>query len=395
MAKLACPYCYHRIDGSRLWFQCTGRGSPGKPGCQAQRDDARTRETGYRDAALPSFPPKPRTPIVGRHADCPACGAVTGIRVCPCCHTPVSSNFGASKSPLIAMVGAKGTGKTIYLSVLAHELRNGLRRRFGADVRMVNKPVAFDIDRIFRERALVEQTAQATGGRSEPVLFEWRRERRVAGFSTYQTTYLSFYDTAGEDLTQQASTHTLTYIGAADALILLLDPFMIPGARDRIKLPESAMAALSNEPTVDVVNRVTEALRATHGVGPRSNIKVPVAVAFAKIDAFFDVLGSDHPLVAPPAKTGGVYDETAGRATHEYVRAVLHDWGGDDIDTHLRHNYTNFRYFAVSSLGVEPDYDARRDARPVSERGVQPYRVDEPLVWLLSRFDVVPRVEQR
>jgi hypothetical protein len=294
------------------------------------------------------------------------------------------------------MIGAKGTGKTIYLSVLAHELRQGLRRRFGADVRMVNKPANFDIDRIFRERALVAQTAQAVRGRSEPVLFEWRRQnRRWRLIRSYQTTYLSFYDTAGEDLAQQGSTHDLTYLGAADALILLLDPFMIPGARDLIKLPESAMASVSSEPTVDVVNRVTEALRAVHGVRPGRNIKVPVAVAFAKIDAFFDVLGSDHPLVQAPVMTSGVYDETAGQATHENVRAVLHEWGGDDIDIHLQNNYTNFRYFAVSSLGVEPDYDVPSNATPVSERGVQPYRVDEPLVWLLSRFDVVARMEQR
>jgi hypothetical protein len=59
-------------------------------------------------------------------------------------------------------------------------------------------------------------------------------------------------------------------------------------------------------------------------------------------------------------------------------------------------NYTNFRYFAVSSLGAEPDYEADRQAAPVSESGVRPFRVDEPLVWLLSQFHVVPsRADQR
>lgn len=289
------------------------------------------------------------------------------------------------------MVGAKGTGKTVYLTTLAHELRTGLRRRFGADVRMISGPANFSIDTMFRDGALFEQTRAAQGGRSEPIVFEWRRETKLAGvLSRYQTTYLSFYDTAGEDLSNLSTVHDLTYLGAADALILLLDPFMIPQARDLIKLPDRAVA--SKELTVDVVNRVTEKLRASHGVSPRSNIKIPVAIAFAKIDAFFKVLGEDHPLVRPPAPSLA-YDEEAGQLTHEYVRAMLHEWGADDIDTHLRLNYANFRYFAVSSLGAEPDYELAPTDKAIRESGVQPFRVDEPLVWLLSRFNIVPRAE--
>lgn len=390
--KLACPYCYHRIDGSRLWFQCTGRGGPGRDGCQRSVDEARRRETGFNEASLPSFPPPGRLPLpAARQANCPTCGSLSGIRACPCCHTPVSANFGDSRSPLIAMVGAKGTGKTVYLTTLAHELRTGLRRRFDADVRMISGPANFSIDTMFREGALFEQTRAARGGRSEPIVFEWRRQVKVAGIlPRFQTTYLSFYDTAGEDLTNLATVHDLTYLGAADALILLLDPFMIPQARDLIKIPSTAVR--SNELTVDVVNRVTEKLRASHGISPRSNIKMPVAVAFAKIDAFFKILGEDHPLVRPPAPSVA-YDEEAGQQTHEYVRAMLHEWGADDIDMHLRLNYSNFRYFAVSSLGAEPDYELAPTEKAIRESGVQPFRVDEPLVWLLSRFDIVPRAE--
>jgi hypothetical protein len=396
MAKLACPYCYHRIDGARLWYQCTGRPRPGRTGCVATVDEARRDETGFNQAVLPSFPPSGRIPLpISRQATCPTCEGQTGIRVCPCCHTPVSANFGGSQSPLIAMVGAKGTGKTVYLMALAHELRHSLRRRFAADVRLINKPIDFNPDDLIRARNLVEQTRQAKAGRSEPIVFEWRQESKLAGFmQRYQTTYLSFYDTAGEDLTALQTTYDLTYLGAADALILLLDPFQIPQARGLIKIPDSAVQ--SNELTVDVVNRVTEKLRTTKGrVGFRGNIKIPVAVAFAKIDAFFHILGDDHPLRRQP-EPSFAYDELAGQQTHEYVRAMLHEWGADDIDTHLRMNYTNFRYFAVSSLGAEPDYEADRQAAPVSESGVRPFRVDEPLVWLLSQFHVVPsRADQR
>ncbi|GAA4719998.1 zinc ribbon domain-containing protein [Phytohabitans rumicis] len=380
--RVSCPYCYHRIDGRRLWYQCTGRGSPGKAGCTPVPDPERERETGVFEPSRPAFAPPGRGPFSPAKASCATCGSETGIRVCPCCHTPLSTNFGGSASPLIAMVGAKGTGKTVYLHVLAHELLNGTRRRFDADVRASSGSAKIDVSSVMNDRALFAQTAQAIGGRRDPFVFEWRRPRRVTG---YETTYLSFYDTAGEDLTNIGTTHDLAYLGAADALILLLDPFMIPHARDQISLPDTAVG--TKESTVDVVNRVTETLRAAHGIRSSRNIKLPIAVAFAKIDAFFDLLGPDHPLVRQPAHPSAQYDDVAGQATHEHVRALLHSWEADDIDAHLRYNYANFRYFAVSSLGAAPDYDARA----VHVNGVQPFRVDEPLVWLLSQFGVVRR----
>jgi hypothetical protein len=157
---------------------------------------------------------------------------------------------------------------------------------------------------------------------------------------------------------------------------------MIPRAQHQISLPRSAIDTQAS--AIDVVNRVTENLRQSHHLGGRKNIPIPVAVAFAKIDAFFDVLGENHPLVRRP-EAHSYYDEKAGRETHEYVRSLLHDWGADDIDYHLTHNYKRFRYFAVSALGAEPDYDNNL----VDERGVHPFRVDEPLLWLLSQFHVV------
>jgi hypothetical protein len=242
---------------------------------------------------------------------------------------------------------------------------------------------------IFDGRPLMFQTDQAIRGRRAPTVFEWRQEVRAGlrkgGFGKgCRTTFLSFYDTAGEDLSRDESAQDLLYLGAADALVLLLDPFMIPQARDRIRLPSQAYR--TEQPVITVLNRVTENLRREHEIKPSRSIKIPVAVAFAKIDAFFDVLGPDHPLLhVPPA--AGPYDETTGEQTHEEVRALLHSWGADDVDAHLRHNYATFRYFAVSALGAPPDYASNT----VDPRGIRPFRVAEPLLWLLSRFDVVPR----
>ncbi|MEV4350357.1 zinc ribbon domain-containing protein [Actinoplanes sp. NPDC049596] len=394
MSRLACPYCYNRIDGNRLWYQCTGRGTPGRAGCAKKTDDDRARWAGFREAVRPSFPPASRLSFGPGKADCPDCGATSRIRVCPKCHTPLSSSFGDSTSPLIAMVGAKGTGKSVYLTVLAHELTNSMRRRFGAAVRMtgaVKEPIREYVGSVYSDRSLMSQTPQAVGGRKEPTVFEWRQQEQgglAARLKGYRTTYLSFYDTAGEDLNSNEQTQDLVYLNAADALILLLDPFMIPAARDQIRLPPQAIR--SEQPTMEVLGRVTDQLRREHDIRSSRRIKIPVAVAFAKIDAFFDVLGPEHPLLRAPS-AAGPYDDSAGEDTHEQVKALLHQWEADDVDDYLEANYANFRYFPVSALGAPPDYASGE----VDRNGVRPFRVTEPLLWLLSQFNVVPKQRQR
>src|SRR5262245_43795886 len=391
---VACPYCYRRITAGQLWFRCTGRGAPGRVGCAVTVDERRRIETGFAERTRPSFMPARTGPFAPRQMMCPQCGGETTIRVCPHCHSPLAFTYGSSRSPLIAMVGAKGTGKTVYLTVLAHELLTGLRSRFDADVRFAGDlekgQEAPDwlrgmLQNMYRQHELAPTTEGTANGRREPVVFEWRRARRCPGLvEWYPTSFLSFYDTAGEDLSNTRTSSDLTYLGAADALILLLDPFKLPRTRDRVDLPVSAMT--STESTVDVVSRVTKRLRDGRGTSMARKIDIPVAVAFAKLDVFFDFLGPAHPLLHT-SPSGAHYDESFGRMTHEHVRGLLHDLGGEDIDRFLRYHYRSFRYFGISSLGAPPDYDANT----VGPGGIRPHRIEEPLIWLLSQFGVVPR----
>jgi hypothetical protein len=411
MATVACPYCYHPINQGKLAYQCLGRGVPGGPRCAKREDELRQQLTNVRTAAYPTFVPAPRRLLgsIGKggagKSMCPHCGGRTGLRACPACHTPLSSIFAESRSPLVGMVGGKGAGKTVYLSVLYHELCTTVRRRFLADIRLTGDQqggagsprqwLENYVEQLFTHRKLFEQTAESPGGLRAPVVIEWRQPHRWLGLPRlgprrFGTTVLSFYDAAGEDLTSQDRVHTQAYLGVADGLILLLDPWQLPGAMDRIDVP--AAAVREAEPPLEVLNRITELLRVTHGVKASRRVKVPLAVVFAKMDAFFPVLGGNHPLLVKPAallrhdQVAG-YDETAGQDTHEHVRSMLHEYGADDIDAHLMHNYAIFRYFAVSALGATPDYTAKA----VDPGGVQPFRVEEPLLWLLKGFGVIDR----
>lgn len=388
MASTACPFCFRRIDSGRLAYQCVGRGNVE---CTKAPDEARLTLTGSTLETFPTFPGPGR----GAPATCPACGGPGLRRACPICHTALPIDFVGSKSPMIGLVGAKGSGKTVLMTVLVRQLRAVVGRRFGADIHVAtDNPDGYQglseyqanrEQPLYDGRTLPPATAQQQQSRRIPVVLRWRQEsRRRLGGPALRSTVLSFVDTAGEDLNDLGTAFTLQYLSVCGALMITLDPFTLPGARARLNLPAAAIEA-GEGAALSVVARITELLRTEHGVGNSKKIKLPVAIVFTKIDAFYPLLDRQNPIMAPPPEVPA-YQEADGQAMHENMLAMLHSWQAADIDTHMRLNYADFRYFGVSALGAEPDYSTRT----VAPGGVQPHRVEDPVLWLLSKTRTVP-----
>ncbi|HEY0486791.1 MAG TPA: hypothetical protein VGD72_11135 [Mycobacteriales bacterium] len=390
MARVACPFCFRHIDSTRLAFQCTGNGAAA---CVREEDELRVALTGNHVVTYPTFEsPDSRFKT---SAPCPKCGGAARRRACPACHTALPIDFVGSDSPMIGLVGAAGSGKTVLMTVLVHQLREVVGRRFGADIRLATDHpdgqegiVAWQDQRekpLFEGGTLPPQTQANQQARREPIVLRWRQEvpRPMGLRSATRSTVLSFVDTAGEDLNDEATTFSLQYLAVADALVVVLDPFMLPGAREQANIPRDAVFGDRYVP-LDVLGRITELLRTQHGIRTRHKIKIPMALVFTKIDAFYPVLDRSSPLMTG-ASPLPVYDEEAGQAVHENVLALVHAWGADDIDRHMCLNYRTFRYFAVSALGAPPDYGRAR----VASGGVQPHRVEDPVLWLLSKEGAV------
>ena len=384
---VTCPFCYNRINRLYLSFVCSGRPALGRTRCGKEVDSRRRDNAG---SDLPMYPafhvPFPWLPSPGS-ATCPRCGGRTGEHACPACHSPLPIDFGKRFSPVIAVVGAKGTGKTVYLAVAAHQVRTVLRSRFGADVSLIgdraNEAVNDIVRMIYKERSLPPLTQRPSDGRSEALVFEWRQERGHI-LRRYRSVYISFFDTAGEALAKEEWAGELDFLHTADAFIVILDPFTLPEARSRLGLPESAPSAEADG--LQVLKNVNNIVRKSPGISLRGRRRKPMAVAFAKIDTFIHVLGSSHPIFRSESGEPW-YDDQAGRAVHDSMRELLRDWGAKDIDDHMIANYTRYRYFALSSLGRPPDYEKGT----VAAGGVRPLRVSDPLVWLLNRYSVIPR----
>jgi hypothetical protein len=116
-------------------------------------------------------------------------------------------------------------------------------------------------------------------------------------------------------------------------------------------------------------------------------VPIPAAVVFTKIDAFFRVLDRYDPLMTK-APQENAYSEDDGQLVHEHMRSLLYRWGAQDIDAHISGNYRDYRYFGVSALGAEPDYQDYK----IAPGGVRPHRVEDPVLWLLAKRGTVRTV---
>jgi hypothetical protein len=111
-------------------------------------------------------------------------------------------------------------------------------------------------------------------------------------------------------------------------------------------------------------------------------------VVFTKLDALRHAFPEGS--VLRRSEPGGVgWDEEDSLDVHRNIQSLLLDWDGSEIEHYLRLNYRHYRYFGVSALGANPTPDKRLLSVP------QPYRVTDPILWLLSRTRLVPVARRR
>ena len=108
---------------------------------------------------------------------------------------------------------------------------------------------------------------------------------------------------------------------------------------------------------------------------------IPLAVVLTKIDTLF---GEEHfhrdSAVRRPGGHTSVFDEDDSLDVHQELRAWLDFQGLGNLDRTLQATAFEHRYFGVSALGQAPT-----DGRVIAEPGIQPHRIEDPLLWLLSR----------
>jgi Double-GTPase 2 len=396
MAKLTCPYCYGKFAEKEIAFRCGGLRPIGGDPCPPERDPVREKALGDNTHQLPVVPGNGKK----LSATCKKCGNETTIQICPHCHSQLPVHYSKIDNHMVAMIGAKFSGKSVYMTVLLHELVHRVGRRFdaavtGADER-TRKEFSSEERTLYAEGVLpvTTRTAAADRGRA-PFVFRVSLGEQKRFRSTLRHTVLSFFDTAGEDLeSDKGVAENVRYLSCADGIVVLLDPLTIPNVMEKFGLDESVLpssaqreAAKADSP-INILTRVTEVLQKLPGAGPNKMIEIPVAVAFSKVDALWEGLPEDSPL-RQPAPATPYFDEPDSSAIHAYVQALLYEWEGGQIDQLLSKNFRTFRYFGLSALGAVPPALAPGQQRQKVGGTIAPHRVEDPFLWLLSRLKVI------
>ncbi|MEV7425085.1 MULTISPECIES: TRAFAC clade GTPase domain-containing protein [unclassified Streptomyces] len=410
MTSVICPYCFDRAPAARLPYRClmTATGVRGGTPCAAERDDV------WGEFMGPSVPPALRmrgpvfTPGRGRaglgalgaltgprggsRAACPGCGVSTPVRVCRSCHSDLPSDYCDQDSRIIALVGAKASGKSTYVSVLVNEVRNRVGRAFdaslaamGSDTQRRDREMAEDL---YERLRLPGTTRPAALGFNDPLLYRLSLPRRGRLGDGTRHTALVFFDAAGEDLKSSEAMDRYThYLGAADGIILLVDPLQLGAVRDQLVPGEGPPPPAVETPPQQIAADLAAQLRAHGRGGSRGRISTPMAVAISKSDMLRPLLGPHSAVLRNAPHSGGALDDDDRLAAHEELRSLMDGWDSGALYRQLERDFAELSLFGVSALGSPPPSDAPADA-PTS--GPRPLRVEDPLLWLLGRRGLIP-----
>jgi len=360
MTLITCYHCFARFPPEKLYFRCPFH------------------------AGSERFFPAPRTWLrrkPPRRVLCPKCGRYTSYRVCPNpdCRQDLPHYVGRTDQQIVAVTGCRDSGKTVFHWSLLHQLRTKRAQEENPFVvAMFEDDRSFSTwyalhKRIYRSCLMPEPTRAKyqKAGEFEPVIIRLFPRHRLMRKASQ--TNLIFYDHAGELVEALDNAFYLRYLAHAAALIFLVDP-----DHD----PERAALGLM---------AVARSIRAELRIPKKEKIPKPLAVVLTKGDqSLFPQALARHDLAADfvtgNGSTAGFWhgwDEASRRTVRrasDLCEDLARDRGLHNFVAMARLNFHQLSYFAVSSLGVQPQ-GAQLPKVPT------PIATELPLFWCLCMLN--------
>lgn len=270
------------------------------------------------------------------------------------------------------VAGSKGVGKTELFTLMTDDIQRYGHKYFeGKSVTFVEDTE----ERKNRKDRIIELSryGQLPGTASDEqtsIIFKIRDG--VKADEVY-----SIYDAAGERFDDYSSDTLAShqYLKHAKGILLLVDVLQLPSIRMKVsddKIEEFTTA--QEQDIVSIVSNVTRLIRSTRNISLRAKIDVPVAVVLTKIDTVLDVF----PTVLDEKfkKLGWTKDQHQERIEQvsQTIERFLDDMGEGAFLAQLKTNYSDVKYFAVASRGLDFEIDEE----------IEPFLVELPLIWLMQ-----------
>jgi hypothetical protein len=329
-------------------------------------------------------------------------------KICPKCHLflPHATATGQLSSEIIAIIGARSSGKSNFFGVLL----NALERRYASEVGFTiqdqdtfsmteMRPISSK--QLYRERygrrlyesadaMAIDQNRSAAQDRflRIPLIYRLQFSKRwrdylAQPFGTTRSMDLVIFDAAGEDMEDPVMLEQFySYLLGAVGVIFIIDPFQYPGIRSR--LSPDLLRRFPKIPVdpAEVVSRVIGLFERRAGIRVGGKVPVPVAFAFAKSDLLKGIVDPSSPILKDSRHTGGFNVADCQRVSDEVIEYVRECDSPQLVDL-AKHKFRSYSFFALSALGQLPD-EQLRIQRP------DPMRVADPLLWLLWQRGYIP-----
>jgi hypothetical protein len=316
-------------------------------------------------------------------------------------HTRHSLPHGFMELPqaIFSIVGAPGSGKSNYLSILINALQHTLFTQFGMVLRDAdpaqNAPLNDMKNCLFGGGSIAQAALMKTqlDGR---MYFKIKRDDRVISYPRPFIYTLGkaqggeglcnvvFYDNAGEHFEpgiEAALTSGAQHVAAADTLFFLVDPTTLPAFRKRLMShPDPQLRQTGRIDQQDVLLSEMELrIRKALGLSVNQKVQKPLAVLLGKCDIWMDLM---HPVEFQQPIQSNLLSQEALLHNSNLVRALLMELApkivanAESISPHVL-------YFPVSAFGHSPTELPGGSFAP-DPMQINPYLIEIPTLWALS-----------
>ncbi len=387
MKEAVCPYCFRRFKQSEVLFRCQN------PYCAKNEQDSVLDRYYFEQQGKMGHVFRGKSRLLGLFSSaqgvCPACRTESNVMVCPHCHNNLDPEV-VKTGHIISIIGARGSGKTIYITSMIEELRRrgdqiaGLGL-FAADFMHIEDyrtPKHYEKDfyvPVFGEKRCPPQTMIGDKANRFPLLYKLGIGEKKKG----DATFLVLYDTAGENFKEMRYVEeNVKYLNQSDAILFLVDTESIPYVHDKLQVKDDI--ELRYDVILDTIIRYIR----QKGGANNAIFKKPVAMVFTKIDRILthEREFEDTAISGMSIQSNSSFLNGEGISLSEIdnnsdsIRAALSVWREGNFVNVIKQNFENVRYFGVSSLGSNPDTNKK-----ITER-ITPYRVLDPLMWILHEL---------
>lgn len=396
--QIICPYCFQRFVNTEAMCQCINNEVKMVDGlkvpCCAKEEDKALSNNRHTNGLVSKHIFKTQKSLLSsqpKPTKCDRCGVESNRFVCPHCHNWLPNEMIYEGAEIISIIGAPSSGKTVYFTALIKTLQNygfklGLSVRAKDEAQNPNERTSVIYSglkgMLFDDGYLPPQTPKCDY--VIPLIFRLTSSVEAGKYNKNDRhIYLVFYDTAGESFTDiESLTSNVKYLKESSGIILLLDPFSVKSLNNMFK----QAGIVSGESRGDIAEVLTQLLGSVDN--DKSLRNKPVAVTFSKIDAVVNGLeqigesaipGIDLLRDSSFIRTNKFSIHEIDQISEALKKYCVDKWGIGQIMQDVGTAFMNYKLFGISSLGAAPN-----DSLRVSD--VKPYRVLDPLVWILTQM---------